>query len=92
MVIFAHVRRGCHGCSMDEELDSCLVLFGLCCNCLCFVKLCQLSASFIPCSPLAIPASSAISRFYSVTILCKSFCGVILGGFSNYKGFVTNCK
>ena len=32
-------------------------------NCLCFVKLCQLSASFIPCSPLAIPASSVISIF-----------------------------
>ena len=68
---------------MDEEPVSCLVLFGLCHNCLCFVKLCRLSTSFIPCSPLAIPDSSAISRFYSITILYKSFCGVILGGFIN---------
>ena len=69
---------------------SCLVLFGLCHNCLCFVKLCRLSPSCILCSPLAIPTSSAIFRFYSVTILYKSFCGVVLGGFSNYKGFCKN--
>ena len=33
------------------------------------LKLCFLSASFIPCSPLAIHASSVISRFWSVTII-----------------------
>ena len=71
---------------MDEELI--LYYFGLHRNCLCFVKLYQLSASFIPCSPLAIPASFSISRFYSVTIfIYKSFCGIVLGGFSVYKGF-----
>ena len=85
-------ENGCHGCSMDEEPVSSLVLFELCHNWLCLVKLCQLSASFVPCSLLAIPASSSISRFYSVTILYKSFCGVVLGGFSNYRGFVINCK
>ena len=43
-------------------LDLVIIIFVL-------LKLCFLSASFIPCSPLAIHASSVISRVYSVTII-----------------------